>query len=489
MKVRNKFLLIILCFLLLTQTFMISNQEVNAVKKDDQEIERLLKEKVNFVNPIDAFTLYSFMNYTGYDQENHTKFHTVRESVREDLKNMDINISEPNYFKDFDSGSYTMLEADMSTFIGWLGSPPNFTIDPKMEEALGAYVHRDLSNLDERLTEFYKEAEIEKLYKKYKPSYDDVIEKNKDEVYQALIKTVKDFNLDIREMRDFDIFVNLLDMNWRGYMFDRVNIDPNTKKAYLLQIGPTPNNDINIHNIVHEFSHIFEVPIIRDKPEEFKKLNLALTYEYGNSSNQDYPTWDKIVDESIVRAMTIWVMDGNRNDIMNEMSQGFIMTEYIYDRIDDFDKNPDLKFEDWILSIMNDYAEKIHDFGDLNNGDYDAGYETGYEDGYAEGYIEGENKNINNKDHYGWIKLPSVKDISLDKKWSINFNRSFDVNEIASISIVRDNTFIASEIILEPENSRIIVNPINPYKKNTPYSLKIVLNNGNKYIMDFITSN
>lgn len=360
---------------------------VTAAKSEAQQLEELLRQKVKFVNPEDAFALYAFMNHTGYDYENHTSFHPVRKAIREEIAKKNIIIARPKYFIEMNQ-NYGGLESDMSTFIGWLGDAPNFKIEPEMERALGMYVTENLEDLDERLTEFYQKAGIRELYIKYQPEYEKAYMGQQDEMYKVLVKLTQHFNVKLQEARDFEIFVNLQDMYWRGYMFSRSNIDPNTTKPYLLQIGPDLNGRLNILNIAHEYSHVFVTPIIKGKPEQVRQLTVALTYEYGSPSNSFYTTWDKIVDESFVRAMDAWATEQGREHIQAQVNDGFIMTEYIYNRISDFEKNPQLKFEDWVIDVMGDYAEMIQPNLGSSQESYNKGYEEGYKKGWEEAWAE-----------------------------------------------------------------------------------------------------
>ena len=384
--------------------------------------QNLLKQKVKFINPEDGFTLFAFMNYTGYDAENHTSYHPVRKAVRDAVKAKKPAISKPNYFRDL--SHIGMIEGDMVMFIGWLGEAPNFKIDPALKAKEGMVYYSELGDLDVQLSDFYKKADIGSLYKKYKPQYEAAVKGQEKLVYDTLGGLVDHFKLDISKMRDFDIYVNLQDMYWRGYMNDYLHIDKNTKKPYLLHIGPQPGNDINIINIAHEFSHVFVSPIIREKTPEFSKLVLALTMVYEDPTSGSYTTWRQIVDESFVRAMSAWATGANRQLIQSEVADGFIMTEYIYNRIDDFKKNPKLDFRKWVLQVMADYADEIYD-GGSEKGDYDQGYKDGLADGSAK-------INEDRKKYRAW---ETEKNVAKNKAWTVSFDLDLDLSTVREKNI------------------------------------------------------
>ncbi len=87
-----------------------------------------------------------------------------------------------------------------------------------------------------------------------------------------------------------------------------------------------------------------------------------------------------------------------------------------------------------------------------------------------------------------WLIIPSPDyKVDLEEEWLITLNRSFSENEINGIVIEVDNSFIAVDITLDPEVGEATVKPVEPYIPDTDYSLRIFLDNSNRYVMDFTT--
>jgi hypothetical protein len=331
-------------------------------------VEGKLREKVTIENPIDVFTIYSYMNYTGYDRDNNQEdngkmvYHPVREGVRADLVGMNLNLSNSTYFADIDA-VHTMVEGDFACITGYVGSPPNFQFEPSIVSIFDYYMW-DFSGLDELLTEFYREADIDALYNKYKPYYDEEISKYQDKVFPVLTKIAEHFNLNLDDIHGFRIAINLLESNWKGYM-----IDPNGRWAenssVILMVGPEPSGEPNLINIAHEFSHVFISPII-DNSKEAEELIYALFRAYGEPKADGYGSWNQVIDESFVRAISGWATGQSDFYYYNETQEGFILTEYIYNSITDFNKS-ELDFEDYIKKLMVDYTNKLNEEHNLKD--------------------------------------------------------------------------------------------------------------------------
>ncbi len=92
------------------------------------------------------------------------------------------------------------------------------------------------------------------------------------------------------------------------------------------------------------------------------------------------------------------------------------------------------------------------------------------------------------EDDYSWSIIESpVEPIALDELWLITFNRSFSTSEIDGMVIEYEDRFIAVDIVLKELDGQAIVTPVEPYLPGETYTLKIFLNNFNRYKMEFQT--
>ena len=103
-----------------------------------------LNKKMRFIVDERLFTLYAFMNYTGYDDENNELgMHPVRKAIRKELKEMKMNLRYSDYYNrkgvDWDNYSYSLSA---------MGQVPDF------EYQKGYRFNSNLYDLDDALREF-----------------------------------------------------------------------------------------------------------------------------------------------------------------------------------------------------------------------------------------------------------------------------------------------------------------------------------------------
>lgn len=85
-----------------------------------------------------------------------------------------------------------------------------------------------------------------------------------------------------------------------------------------------------------------------------------------------------------------------------------------------------------------------------------------------------------------WTTFETKEDVPLDKFWTINFSKDVQINQIEAIVIERNEEFIPVRIVLV-EGSEVAVVPVYGFSGDTEYTLKIFLENGKNYKMNFRT--
>ncbi|WP_203245822.1 S8 family peptidase [Sporosarcina beigongshangi] len=87
-----------------------------------------------------------------------------------------------------------------------------------------------------------------------------------------------------------------------------------------------------------------------------------------------------------------------------------------------------------------------------------------------------------------FISLPGQKNVSLNKLWTVKFDRIFSDPNIATIKLYNGVTEIPITLSPNLKNKEIIVTPKSNYESNTAYRLEIIVQNGKKYQMQFETT-
>jgi hypothetical protein len=282
---------------------------VNPVKES-------LNKKIKYINDIRIFTLFSFMNYTGYDDENRV-FSETRKAVRNKLENMNLDLKDNNYYRNKEVRGYYYVHA-----IKHLGNPPDFEL---VSDGLPSYGGLNkLQDLPEHLEEFYQKANIEKLYNDYNPNYQKKLKEYESQVTDELLEVNNFLRIKEDQISDLYININLLDSHSRGY--GAGNID-HFYKAPMIITGPS--NGPNMQNIVHEYLHGVITPINNQLKSEINDLNYLADDVPEGSQADNYPSWFSVVDESIIRAITPKFAG-------DYFEHGFILGDYFRERFDEF---------------------------------------------------------------------------------------------------------------------------------------------------------
>lgn len=316
-------------------TLYVSPKELEARKS-------ILKRNIKFENDIRLFTLYAFMNYTGYyDSSNNSESSSVRTMLMEDLKKMNLTLSDNKYYmnKDIQSSYYRNALRD-------LGSPPKFEIIGHKGNIINC-----LLDLPENLREFYLKADIESLYNKFEPYYNTELRKFEDKSLTALVILNNYLKINNEDVPKINIEINLLDACGKGTSF--TSIDKYKGNAVITLV---PSKDQYIQGVIHEYLHFIINPIVDNLQSAVSKLEYkAKDIPSDSQAYLYYKDWSANINESIVKALEYRVVGGNRKaSIENAEAEGFILTQYFDERFDEF-KNYNGSLNNFIEYLLQDY--------------------------------------------------------------------------------------------------------------------------------------
>lgn len=133
----------------------------------------------------------------------------------------------------------------------------------------------------------------------------------------------------------FYIQVNLLDAFERGSGLGAID---NYKNKGIITTGPSYSP--NVGNIIHEYLHGIINPITDSLTVSISDLNIST--KGTTAAKQGYTDKNEVVNECIIRALTaIGLTDDiehQKDGVIFEMDRGFIMTQYFYDKFQEYDK-------------------------------------------------------------------------------------------------------------------------------------------------------
>ena len=293
---------------------------------------------IHYIYDIRSFTLYAFMNHTGYDSNNNYAIAGVRQQLREDLAAINPSISEPNY-----AAKHKIKTGDVLTV---LGDAPEF------QYISTDGIQREVWDLPEKLAEFYVAADIPALYEKYRPHFEQSLSKYKAAMSGILSTPIKYFRLEGQLPEEVGFEVLLLEAAQSGHARqESLNLYNDYPVFCTGPVKPSDKDGINQLNVVHEYFHIITRPMLERCSEEMDALSRY--YKKGTEAS----SWEDAVNESVVRAISAYFVDGSgRANAMQADEKGYVMATYIFDRIPEF-ASFDGDLEDFLRMLLVEYPE------------------------------------------------------------------------------------------------------------------------------------
>lgn len=289
---------------------------------------------------IRLFTVLTALNLAGYDQGLGSPSDSpVRQAIREDLKDFDgssLTLLKNFYeqFKQDDPGE------NLSQYISFAliaGPPPDFEIRAELPTDLPPDV-RQIRTFSGILSEFYHQAEIEKLWGKYQPQIEQEILRYSEPLINALFEAGGYLRVSPSSpMRGgrFQVYFDLLGapnaVNTRSYggnMFVVVH----------------PSSEPRIDEIRHAFLlYQLDGLSIRYGREVAKKEVLSRFALFAPALDEAYKTdFQLLVTKSLVKAVEARLArmpEAKRLDqVGNDLRDGFILTPYFYEALGVYEK-------------------------------------------------------------------------------------------------------------------------------------------------------
>lgn len=330
--------------------------------------------EIVFKNDKAFFTLWAYMNYTGYDHNNGiNSYHPIRENVRNYLDSRGYNLTDNNTDWN-DLSNHGSMEGDYGfTLTQMNGYLPSLRNGP--DHIWNKYVVPELENLYLSLNEFYTKFNIDQLWWDQQSAYNDLLNEYRYESQSYIDKVLDHFNIAVDNYPDFWILPNPLSAYWFGLCVSPNDRLSETKPIYL-SIGLNPDGTVNTNNIIHEMVHVFESPAVKSYGNLDALISLMFQNHPDALSKSGYSSMEKVINESFARGITAWSLnDASQAD--REVSDGFVMSRFIYDRADEFD-NHNTDFEGWIHNILDEYKNSLNgSIGGYTQEDIDNAFNDG----------------------------------------------------------------------------------------------------------------
>ena len=271
------------------------------------------------------FTVLAAINAAGYNADlDSTANVAIRKQVRDILAAKHLDSVEA-LKKFFDAHRQANADAELSQYISFaltIEGPPDFQFRMKPEEL--PHDVRKLDGLNPLLARFYREAEIEQLWKRSQTAYEHMIAGYHSGVAQALLEA----NAYLRNPtsgffgRRFQIYVDLLgapnQIQSRSY-----------KDDYFVVVTPSPEPQID--EIRHAYLHYLLDPLSLRHFEQLSRLKPLAEFAAPAPALDDAYKDDFLLfsTECLIKAVESRLAHGDENrhaKLSQALSEGFVLT-------------------------------------------------------------------------------------------------------------------------------------------------------------------
>jgi len=273
------------------------------------------------------------INAAGYDADlDSPNNHPIRKEIRQELAKR--NIPSLEALKSFVAKHHRANPtAELSQYISFalsVGPPPNFEFKEK-----GADIPPDvseLSDLQPLLVRFYKEANIEDLWKRAQRAIDQAIERYHDPVSEAVLQC----NLYLRQQtsgfsgRRFQIYIELQappnQIQTRSY-----------GNEFTVVVTPSP--DLRIFDIRHGYLTYLLDPLATKYQEAIARKKPIFDHAQRAEALPEHLRFDYLLltTESLVKAIEAR-LDKQPAFVQQSLKQGYILTPYFAEALPVYEK-------------------------------------------------------------------------------------------------------------------------------------------------------
>ncbi len=290
---------------------------------------------------IRLFTVLTAINMAGYD----TGFGSpsdsaVRRVVREDLKGFQGSSLTrlKNFYQQNVQDDPVNNLSQYITFALTCGAPPTFEVTANLPTDLPPSVRR-LRALSPILSEFYSEADIEELWHRYQPAYDNEIARYQEPLIGMLLQTGSylRFSPTSRQTRSFKIYFSLM---------GAPNQVTSRSSGGEIHVVLQASKNLRLDEIRQAFlMHLLDPMSIRYAADVAKKEVLSRSALFAPALSETYKTnFQLLVSKSLANAVEVRLSDAADENKQAQVDQflkeGFILTPYFYEKLAEHEAQP-----------------------------------------------------------------------------------------------------------------------------------------------------
>ncbi len=307
------------------------------------------------------FSVVAAMNVCGYDQELQASS-PIRTEVRADLVEASKSSAASSaakemcrYYQDHRQGDVTHDLAQYVSLALNLGPPPDFA--PKLKEADLPPDATYVLGFVPVVKEYYSAAKLHSIWLKHQPEYLALIDQYHGPVSDMINSTDRYLRMPLSGYsgRSFDVYLEPMiapgQVNSRNYLQD----------FYYVVVSPTGDN-VHMEALRHTYLHFVLDLLIAKRATSLDRLKPILLSVQTAPMAEEYKTdIGLLVLECLIRAIEARnpadskMPDKARQELLQrDEAEGFVLTEYFYQQLRDFEKGPtglQTAFPDWLHNM------------------------------------------------------------------------------------------------------------------------------------------
>jgi len=276
--------------------------------------------------------------------------------LREDLKGLDPSLRDRLrvMFAGRSLGSDEAQHTAYTSLALLLTGPPDFRlIDNAPEIPLDV---KRILGFEELLPEFYRKADIEALWDKYRPDYSRELEAYGPIVKRVISATLQYFRIPARVVLDRSIVIMPDLFGFRNVVHAR-----NLERVYYIVVGPADDHERNAIELQHEYLHFLLDPLVEKQGGQVLKRRtlLTLSEQQPNLAKDFRGRFLLILTESLVEAVLHELhppADWDRENV-SLFRRGLIFTPYFLRALKKYEGLTDVTFPNFLADSLGAISE------------------------------------------------------------------------------------------------------------------------------------
>lgn len=309
---------------------------------------------VEFQNDIRLFAVMAAINVAGFDYElQGRQMSPVRQAVRADLEGIsrELRTKLREFYLSHHTSDDAAAQSAYTSLALLIEGPPEFKILKDLPNIPAE--SREIISFERLLPEFYQKAELSRLWMKYSPEYERVLDAYRPVADTVIRRTLEYFRIPERVVLDSQIILIPDLLNFNGVVNAR-----NQERTYYIVVGPSDEPTSRFIQIQHEYLHFLIDPMIEKNGGVIlmKRELLELAHAQPNLREDFQGQFLLIVGESLIEAIQTRLHppeDFEKNQV-ELFRRGLVFCPYFDRSLKRYEEQAQASFPSYLQKILED---------------------------------------------------------------------------------------------------------------------------------------